>query len=55
MGMRQLVVTAVLVEGRGKSEVARDYGVSRRWATRGHVSSAGRPRVAATGVGAGGG
>jgi transposase InsO family protein len=31
MGMPQLVVTAVLVEGRGKSEVARDYGVSRRW------------------------
>jgi transposase InsO family protein len=31
MGMEQLVVTAVLVEGRTKSEVARDYGVSRRW------------------------
>ena len=31
MGMPQLVVTAVLVEGRRKSEVARDYGVSRRW------------------------
>ena len=31
MGMPQLVVTAVLVEGRNKSEVARDYGVSRRW------------------------
>ena len=29
--MPQLVVTAVLVEGRTKSEVARDYGVSRRW------------------------
>ena len=29
--MAQLVVTAVLVEGRTKSEVARDYGVSRRW------------------------
>jgi len=28
MGMPQLVVTAVLVEGRSKSEVARDYGVS---------------------------
>ena len=26
MGMAQLVVTAVLVEGRTKSEVARDYG-----------------------------
>jgi transposase len=31
MGMAQLVVTAVLAEGRNKSEVARDYGVSRRW------------------------
>jgi len=31
MGMPQLIVTAVLVEGRTKSEVARDYGVSRRW------------------------
>ncbi len=31
MGMPQLVVTAVLVEGRSKSEVARQYGVSRRW------------------------
>lgn len=31
MGMAQLVVTAVLVEGRSKSEVARDYGLSRRW------------------------
>lgn len=31
MGMQQLVVTAVLVEGRSKSEVAREYGVSRRW------------------------
>jgi transposase InsO family protein len=31
MGMPELVVTAVLTEGRSKSEVARDYGVSRRW------------------------
>jgi len=31
MGMARLVVTAVLVEGRSKSEVARAYGVSRRW------------------------
>jgi transposase InsO family protein len=31
MGMAQLVVTAVVVEGRSKSEVARQYGVSRRW------------------------
>ena len=29
--MAQLVVTAVLVEGRSKSEVARTSGVSRRW------------------------
>ena len=31
MSMARLVVTAVLVEGRSKSEVARDYSVSRRW------------------------
>src|SRR3990170_2982247 len=31
MGMPQLIGTAVLVEGRSKSEVARDYRVSRRW------------------------
>jgi transposase InsO family protein len=31
MGMPELVVTAVLVEGWSKSEVARQYGVSRRW------------------------
>ena len=30
MEMAQLVVTAVLVEGPTKSEVARTYGVSRR-------------------------
>jgi len=29
--MAQLIVTAVKVDGRSKSEVARDYGVSRRW------------------------
>ena len=29
--MAQLVVTAVLVVGRPKAEVARTYGVSRRW------------------------
>jgi transposase len=29
--MAQLVVTAVLVEGRPKAEVVREYGVSRRW------------------------
>jgi transposase InsO family protein len=31
MGLGSLVVAAVLVEGRSKSEVARSYGVSRRW------------------------
>jgi len=31
MGMPQLVVAAVVVERRSKSEVARQYGVSRRW------------------------
>jgi hypothetical protein len=31
MGMPELVVTAVLVEGRSKSDVARNYGASRRW------------------------
>ena len=31
MGMAQLVVAAVVVEGRSKAEVARAYGVSRRW------------------------
>jgi len=29
--MPQLIVTAVLVEGRSKSAIAREYGVSRRW------------------------
>jgi transposase InsO family protein len=31
MTMARVVITAVVVEGRSKSEVARDYGVSRRW------------------------
>ena len=31
MSLGTLVVTAVRVEGRTKAEVARDYGVSRRW------------------------
>ena len=31
MGMAELVVTSVLVEGRTKTEVAREYGISRRW------------------------
>ena len=31
MARAQLIITAVVVEGRSKSEVARDYGVSRYW------------------------
>lgn len=31
MSMARVVITAVVVEGRSKSEVARTYGVSRRW------------------------
>src|SRR4051794_36334403 len=31
MGMAELVVTAVVFEGRPKAEVARDYNLSRRW------------------------
>jgi transposase len=31
MSLARLVVTGVLVEGRPKAAVARDYGVSRRW------------------------
>ncbi len=31
MSLARLVVTAVVVEGRSKSAVARDYRVSRRW------------------------
>ena len=31
MPMAQLIITAVIVEGRTKTEVARDYGVSRYW------------------------
>src|SRR5215213_6443681 len=34
MPMAQLIITAVTVEGRSKSEVARDYGVSRFWIRR---------------------
>jgi len=31
MSLARLVITAVTVEQRSKSEVARDYGVSRVW------------------------
>jgi transposase InsO family protein len=34
MSMARVVITAVVVEGRSKSEVARDYGVSRQWVQR---------------------
>src|SRR3954447_2928865 len=56
MGMPQLVVTAVLVEGRSKSEVARDYGVSRRWVITlvQHYLAAGAPACSPARVGRGG-
>jgi transposase len=31
MSKAELLITAVVVEGRSKSEVAREYGVSRYW------------------------
>jgi transposase len=31
MSLARVVVTSVLVEGRSKAAVARDYGLSRRW------------------------
>ena len=31
MSKAQLVITAVVLEGRSKSDVARDYEVSRQW------------------------
>jgi transposase len=31
MSKAQLVITAVVVEGRSKSDAARDYDVSRQW------------------------
>jgi hypothetical protein len=31
MSRARLIITAVVVEGRSKSEVVRDYGVSRYW------------------------
>jgi transposase InsO family protein len=34
MSMARVVIMAVVVEGRSKSEVARDYGVSRQWVQR---------------------
>src|SRR5688572_21667696 len=34
MSLARVVITAVLMEGRSKSEVARDYGVSRVWVQR---------------------
>jgi len=34
MSMARVVITAVVVEGRSKSEVARDYGMSRLWVRR---------------------
>ena len=34
MSKARLVITAVLVEGRSQSQVARDYGVSQSWISR---------------------
>ena len=34
MSKARLVITAVLIEGRGQSQVARDYGVSQSWISR---------------------
>src|SRR5215217_506418 len=34
MSKARLIITAVVVEGRSKSEVARDYDVSRQWVQR---------------------
>jgi hypothetical protein len=34
MSMARVVIMAVVVEGRSKSEVGRDYGVSRQWVQR---------------------
>ena len=34
MSKARLVITAVLVEGRSQSQVARDYGVSQGWVSR---------------------
>ena len=31
MSKAQLVITAVVLEGRSKTQVARDYGQSRQW------------------------
>ena len=45
MSKAQLVITAVVLEGRSKSEVARDYDVSRKWVQQ--LSGATRPRAAA--------
>ena len=34
MSKARLVITAVLIEGRSQSQVARDYGVSQSWISR---------------------
>jgi hypothetical protein len=38
MSKAQLVITAVVLEGRSKTDVARDYDLSRQWAVRGWVT-----------------
>jgi transposase len=44
MSLARLVITAVTVEGRSKSEVARDYGVSRVWVQKAGAPLPGRGR-----------
>jgi transposase len=47
MSLAELVITSVMVEGRSKSEVARDYKISRYWVqqlVQRYESEGGRPR-----------
>jgi transposase len=46
MSMARLVITAVTVEGRSKSAVAREYGISRYWVQQlvHLINGRGRPR-----------
>ena len=49
MSKAQLVITAVVLEGRSKSDVARDYDVSRQWVHQlNHYGSVEIPRKAST-------
>jgi transposase-like protein len=44
MSLGRVVITAVIVEGRSKSEVARDYGVSRVWVQNWRTAISGKAR-----------